>query len=352
MPRSENLKNLGKRLSLPKVSVCIPTYNYGNFLSHAIDSVLNQTFTDYELIICDNASIDDTEEIVKSYSDRRIRYFRNSTNLGSTKNFNKCIEKSTGKYVYILHADDVMLPENLDEKVRILDSNPSVGLVHSNYYVINASGKNLRESLILEETSTKQMIEDGLSVFRRLITGGDFICAPTVMVKRECYNKVGYFNPTLLYSPDWEMWMRIALEYDIAYIPTPLIIRRLHKEQATHRYHGKLFDSIEEFHLKKNMLEQIKNRINDYEKLREKVLYNAAMRAIKKVIGNYPHSAFGYLFLAVTNCPRIVRDAPLILVKIHRYIEQAKQRKKVDTTFQLASRYLIELVLKRARYAI
>jgi hypothetical protein len=126
----------------------------------------------------------------------------------------------------------------------------------------------------------------------------------------------------------------------------------LHKEQDTHRYHGKLFDSIEEFHLKKNMLEQIKDRINDYEKLREKVLYNAAMRAIKEVIGNYPHSAFGYLFLAVTNCPRIVRDAPLILVKIHRYIEQAKQRKKVDTTFQLASRYLIELVLKRGRYAI
>jgi hypothetical protein len=97
-----------------------------------------------------------------------------------------------------------MLPENLDEKVRILDSNPSVGLIHSNYYNINASGKNLRESLILEETSTKQMIEDGLSVFRRLITDGDFICAPTVMVKRECYNKVGYFNPTLLYSQDWE----------------------------------------------------------------------------------------------------------------------------------------------------
>jgi len=134
MPCSENLKNLEERFSLPKVSVCIPTYNCGNFLSHAIDSVLNQTFTDYELIICDNASIDDTEEIVKSYSDRRIRYFRNPTNLGMVGNWNRCIEKSTGKHVYILHADDLMLPENLDEKVRILDSNHSVGLVHSNYY--------------------------------------------------------------------------------------------------------------------------------------------------------------------------------------------------------------------------
>jgi len=100
------------------------------------------------------------------------------------------------------------------------------------------------------------------------------------------------------------------------------------------------------------MLEQVKDRINDYEKLREKALYNASMIAIKKVIGNYPHSAFGYLFLAVTNCPRIVRDAPLILFKIHGYIEQTKQRKKVDTTFQLALRYLTDFVLKRGRYAI
>ena len=111
----------------PCVSVCIPTFNRCDFLKESIESVLTQTFEDYELLISDNASTDMTEELVRSYRDKRIRYSRNLNNIGVRNNMNNCLALSRGKYITILPDDDVMMPENLTKKVHVLNREKRVG---------------------------------------------------------------------------------------------------------------------------------------------------------------------------------------------------------------------------------
>ncbi len=99
---------------MPKVSVLIPTYNMACFLDEAIESVLTQTFEDFELIVMDNASTDNTEDIVNKYlGDVRVKYFRNNLNVGMTKNWNKCLLVANGKYIKFLNADDKLHQDNL-----------------------------------------------------------------------------------------------------------------------------------------------------------------------------------------------------------------------------------------------
>jgi glycosyltransferase involved in cell wall biosynthesis len=213
----------------PKVSVCIPTYNSAQFLGAAIQSVLDQTFPDFELVVCDDHSADDTQAVVAAFSDDRIRYHRNEANLGLVGNWNRCIELATGQYVYIFHADDVMLPENLSHKVLLLEENPRVSLVHSNIQTIDANGRTIGGHWA--DNPTHDLIEDGGSCFQRLALQGNFICCPTVMVRAECYQKLGGFNPRLHHTADMEMWMRIALHYDVAYVAAPSLLYRKHEKQ-------------------------------------------------------------------------------------------------------------------------
>jgi glycosyltransferase involved in cell wall biosynthesis len=110
-------------------------------LKHSIESVLMQSFEDYELIISDNASDDETESVVKSYDDPRVRYSRNTTNIGCLANWNRCLALAQGKYIGILPDDDLMLPENLAAKVDVLSRHPEVGLIHSKYHLIDAEGR-------------------------------------------------------------------------------------------------------------------------------------------------------------------------------------------------------------------
>ena len=116
---------------MPAVSVCIPTFNYGRFLPDAIKSVLAQTFTDFELVVVDNASTDATAELMEAFvrSDPRIRFFRNAENVGIVKNFNRALGHATGDYVKILCADDLLAPAALERSLAVIRNNPAVSLV-------------------------------------------------------------------------------------------------------------------------------------------------------------------------------------------------------------------------------
>ena len=219
----------------PKVSVCIPTYDRAAYLKEAIESVLNQTLSDFELLIVDNDSKDNTGEIVKSFNDGRIQYYKNSRNIGVTRNWNRCIELAKGAYITIFHDDDVMLSENLSNKVQILDEHPEVGLVHSNTYDVDEKGNILRMSNWFAEQKEDCVLK-GAQYFQQLFFVSNFICAPSVMVRKECFEKVGRFDDRLCFTTDWEMWMRISLFYDIAYLAEPLIKYRRHSGSATSHY--------------------------------------------------------------------------------------------------------------------
>jgi glycosyltransferase involved in cell wall biosynthesis len=141
---------------MPTVSICLPVYNGSNFLAKAIDSVLAQTYDDFELLIADDCSTDETAEIIQSYakSDSRIVSWTNEKNLKLFGNYNRCIEKAAGKYIKLFAHDDLFHPSLLERMVGILDQNPDVSLVVSSRCWIDARGERIEAE---SETAAKIM---------------------------------------------------------------------------------------------------------------------------------------------------------------------------------------------------
>jgi hypothetical protein len=220
---------------VPTVSVYLPTCNRVALLREAIDSVLGQTFQDFELIVSDNASTDGTADLVRGYADRRLRYRRNPRNLGVYGNYEPCFALARGRYIGFLPDDDVMLPENLARKVAVLERHPSVGLVHSRYHLMDKSGAILLPSTNWGHGPTRDAdaIDRGIDLLQRMLLSYNRINEPTAVFRRECHERLGGFKPSLPYTFDWEYWMRIAGHYDIAYLAEPLIKWRLHADALT-----------------------------------------------------------------------------------------------------------------------
>ena len=211
----------------PKVSICIPNYNYGRFIGDAIQSALEQTYKNFELIIVDNCSTDNSEEVIKSFSDPRIRYYKNDRNIGGVRNWNRCLALACGEYITLLHADDRLTPNSIEKRAEILDRNPNVGLVYSSCTVIDGKDAVTGEFRPYD----RDHIIRGEDEFKRLVFR-NYIPVPTVMVRKECYDALGDFSEEI-YCTDWEMWLRIALNYDMSFISEPLGYYRKHGASGT-----------------------------------------------------------------------------------------------------------------------
>ena len=219
----------------PIVSVCIPTYNRAPLLAQSIRSVLGQTLQDFELVISDNASTDDTETLVRSFDDPRIRYVRNQTNLGHRANYNRCLQLARGAYLTMFPDDDIMMPDNIAAKAEVLSKHSRVGLVHSKYHVIDGNGDITRYNTNwgCGPDRMEDAIEPGQDVLRAMLLTTNFVNIPTTMFRRACYERVGGFTDQLGQTFDFEFWMRIALYYDVAFLAKPLIKWRSHQGSQT-----------------------------------------------------------------------------------------------------------------------
>lgn len=272
----------------PQVSVSIPVYNGAAYIAEAIQSVLDQTYKDFEIIVCDNCSTDNTEEVVRGFDDPRVRYVRNQKNLGMVGNANRCLEVATGEYVNILHHDDVMLPENLELKVGILDRYPKVGLVHSDVAFLDSSGNDLDQTKF---DAQRDYVADGRSVFRSYVLNmpvGASIFIGAVLARRECYLKLGAFHPALPNTGDNEMWMRIALHYDIACIGRRLVKYRLHNQMtstAINDAEGLNAAGLREHFLASSLVLDQYERLFPPDGLRSEVSLAFSMRALRKSVG-------------------------------------------------------------------
>jgi glycosyltransferase involved in cell wall biosynthesis len=211
----------------PLVSVLIPTYNYGRFLDEAIQSVLAQTYSNFELIIVDNNSTDNTTQVVKNYlTDKRVAYYRNDRNLGLVANWNKCVSYAKGEFVKFLMADDKFKPELLNEFVDIMRRYPDVALVTSNSEIFGARSKP-RISNFIGLQNGKQMI------VRCLTKGsGNLIGEPTtVMVRKRDLDRVGAFKSDFTCLVDLNMWLRLLDCGDAYFIAKSLSYFRVHNDQ-------------------------------------------------------------------------------------------------------------------------
>lgn len=208
--------------SIPRVSVCLPTYNRAGYFGECLAGILAQTFRDLEVIVSDNCSTDATPEVVAAFKDPRIRYVRNPRNIGVFPNMNQCLELARGRYICILHDDDLYEPRFLEREVALLDRHPSAAFVHCATYEIDGEGRRRR---VVQAYPDDRLI-GGKAEFVRYL-GGHNVCCSTVMVRGDLYRKMGGFDTELLCS-DWLMWLKLCLEGDVAYVAEPLASMRVH----------------------------------------------------------------------------------------------------------------------------
>lgn len=210
--------------SNPIVSICIPTYNRASMVSDAVRSALNQTYSQIEVLVVDNASVDNIEEVVSSFHDPRLKFVKNDKNLGQFGNFNRCIELAQGKYIHILHSDDWIDPEFTETCTRFLESNPEVVMTFTSL-VLHTKGKQK-----LLTVSDKTEIYPPPEGFRQMLLRQSFIGCTSVMVRREIYDTVGRFSLEYPYSADYYQWLKISRQFSIAYI----MDTTLHNRQGDH----------------------------------------------------------------------------------------------------------------------
>lgn len=203
---------------MPKISVIIPTYNRAHYIRFAIRSVLNQTFSDFELIIVDDGSIDNTRWIVNSFKDERIIYLPREVNKGPAAARNAGIKSSKGTLIAFLDDDDEGLPEKLECQVKVMEGNPEVGLVYAGYLKVDDKGK-----IINKINTTKKQCS-----FYDLIQQNPIMLG-TVIVRRECFERVGLFDEDLYGTEDWDMWIRISKHFLFKSVNRPLTKYRVHK---------------------------------------------------------------------------------------------------------------------------
>ena len=217
------------------VSVCLPTYNGAEYVEEALRSILDQTYQDFELLIVDDGSTDNTLEIVQSFSDPRIQLHRNPERLGIPGNWNRCLSLARGEYVCVFHQDDVMQPENLERKVQLLSADETVGFVHSAVEtLVDESAPSSFADWI--EDATEDTVFDGMEYFRTLLLRGNRVCAPTVMARRRALLEQGGFDRDLGFACDYAMWLRLCLTYRVGFLARPLVRYRWHGGNASHTY--------------------------------------------------------------------------------------------------------------------
>lgn len=224
----------------PLVSFVVPCYKLAHLLPECVRSILAQTFTDFEVLIMDDASPDNTPEVAASFGDPRVRHVRNDPNLGALPNYNKGISLARGKYVWLISADDFLRrPDALARLVAVLEANPRVNYVFS----AGMGFRDGRETELLKWAAyaDHDCVVSGREFLQRLMSY-NLVLAPATLARRECYEKLGNF-PTrvvwagvpldLIWGGDWYLWCLFALHGDVGYIAEPLVCYREHELAVT-----------------------------------------------------------------------------------------------------------------------
>ena len=214
--------------STPAISVCIPTYRGAAYLEQAIDSVLGQTFADFELLIVDDNSPDETVDLVARYDDPRIRYLRNAANLGPQGNWNRCLDEARGVYVKLLPQDDWLMPDCLRRQHEVLaqDTDERIALVFCAKRVVAADGRDVVGRGY--PRAARGRIAGRAVTARCIRYGTNLIGEPgSVMFRRALARRVGAFDATNPYVIDLDYWFRLLAHGEAYYLPEPLAVFRV-----------------------------------------------------------------------------------------------------------------------------
>lgn len=210
--------------SAPRISVVIPVYNGTNYLREAIDSVLAQTYTNYECIVVDDGSTDGTWELIQSYGDK-VRGIR-QPNGGTANAFNNGVRAARGEFISWLSHDDNYLPHKLQRQIEVMDAHPEAGGCYSDFYLIDNTSTVQRE-MKLPYYPPGEMVRHLLQWM--------FINGCAVLVRKQCFDQEGYFDEKLRYVHDADMWFRILRRFEFVHLPETLIRYRVHPTQESQK---------------------------------------------------------------------------------------------------------------------
>lgn len=213
----------------PTVSFVVPCYKLSHLLAECIQSILAQTYEDFEVLIMDDCSPDDTPQVAQSFADPRVKHIRNEVNLGHLRNYNKGIQLAKGKYIWLISADDKLRsPHALAIYVSKLESQPKIGYVFCPAIGLNSHG----ETRIIHSHGSRDKTFSGHEFVKQLLNSNSVVAASGI-ARKECYEKVSYFPLDMPWGGDWYLWCVFALHYDVAYVATPLVNYRTHELSMT-----------------------------------------------------------------------------------------------------------------------
>ena len=208
----------------PLVSVIITSYNREKYIRQCVESVLSQDYPNLEIIVVDDASVDKSPKILESYGDK-IKYIRQEKNRGIGPTLNRGFHNAKGDLLIYLDCDDFYLPGKISLSVQKLVADSSVSMVYTDYVVIDAQGNPIKE-IKLDKLSSQT--KEGFTRAMIMLTGGALF-GSNVMVRKECFEKIGYFNKNIICCHDYEMWFRLLKAgYRFGRIPKTLFAYRQH----------------------------------------------------------------------------------------------------------------------------
>jgi len=243
-----------------------------------METVLSQTYVDFRLVVSDNASPDDTAEVVRSFSDDRISYRRHPHNVGLLENHNACLRSVDTEYALILPDDDLLHRDHLASTVAVLDAHPRVGFVHSAFDVIGTEGQQLSRGIDWTYGLTADTVETGAEFIWESMYWSCRVCPSTALMRADAIHPALYVQEEFP-AIDFGMWLRMALDCDVAFIRRPLADFRVHAashsasfdESAGDTYNHSVTTLTGVKDLKRSFLERHGERLDDVAGLRRRV---------------------------------------------------------------------------------
>jgi len=243
-----------------KVSIIMNCYNGEQYLKEALESIIKQTYKNWELIFWDNQSTDKSASIFKSYTDSRFKYYYASIHTGLGEARKKAIKKTTGKWIAFLDVDDIWLPDKLSEQIKVINCYryDNIGLIYGKTYFLEMNGK--KKEYFIYQSYDRKLFEG--HIFRDLLFKSNFIPFLTVIVNKKAYEEVGGFSSYFKQSPDYYLFTLIAEKYIVKAVKKRIAIYRLHSDNLT----NKMFDVA--------FYEEIKilsSFVNDYPTIQKRI---------------------------------------------------------------------------------
>jgi len=257
----------------PLVSICIPTYNSARFLKECLVSIVNQTYPNKEIIISDNASTDETEEIVKEYIEKyKIKYYKNEKNIGAEANFTRCIELANGEFIAIYHSDDIYDKEIIARQIEYLNGHSNSGAVSTFSRHIDEEGEVFKRRKIPSEINKGNYCEYNFEeIFRAIMKYGNFLVCPSFMLRANIYKTEikKYRYDMFKTSSDLDVWFRIFKKHNIGILPYNLMSYRHSKTQGSYQNRNRVnelsdFFLVMEYYLSKEWVIKKIHNINLY----------------------------------------------------------------------------------------